>query len=283
MTVSKLKKAIFPVAGLGTRFLPATKSIPKEMLTIVDRPLIQYAVNEAIEAGIDTLIFVTGRSKRAIEDYFDRSPELESELEFKGKMEALEIVKNVIPSNVKCFFVRQSHPLGLGHAVLCASELVGNSPFAVLLPDDLIDGGAKGVLAQMVEVYEKTGKSVLAVEEVSLLQVHNYGVIKPRDNDKYPLQIDGIVEKPKAEEAPSNWSVVGRYILSSDIMDALKTQQPGVSGEIQLTDAISKCVSSGDFLGHPFHGKRFDCGSKRGFLEANIHFGLKDGAMNDIN
>ena len=274
-----LRKAIFPVAGLGSRFLPATKSIPKEMLTVVDRPLIQYAVDEAVEAGIDVLIFVTGRSKRAIADYFDRSPELEAELEAKGKLEALELVRNVIPPHVKCIFVRQSQPLGLGHAVLCGAELVGDEPFAVLLPDDLIDGAPKGALAQMADVHRKTGKAVLAVEEVPLSEVHKYGVIKPAAPDVYPLAIEGIVEKPKAEDAPSNWSVVGRYILTPDVMEALKTQAPGAGGEIQLTDAIARCVPSGQFVGHAFHGKRFDCGSKKGFLEANMHFGLKEGAV----
>lgn len=274
-----LRKAIFPVAGLGTRFLPATKSIPKEMLTVVDRPLIQYAVDEAVEAGIDILIFVTGRSKRAIADYFDRNPELEAELEAKGKIEALEIVRNVIPPHVKCFFVRQSHPKGLGHAVLCAAELIGDDPFAVLLPDDLIDSVPKGALAQMSDIYRRTERAVLAVEEVPLSEVHKYGVIKPKNAGEVPLQIEGIIEKPKAEEAPSNWAVVGRYILTPDVMEALKTQTPGAGGEIQLTDAIARCLPSGNFLGHAFHGKRFDCGNKRGFLEANMHFGLKEGSL----
>jgi UTP--glucose-1-phosphate uridylyltransferase len=268
-----LRKAVFPVAGLGSRFLPATKSIPKEMLTVVDRPLIQYAVDEAVEAGMDVLIFVTGRSKRAIADYFDRSPELEAELEAKGKKEALELVRNVIPPHVKCFYVRQSQPLGLGHAVLCAAELIGDEPFAVLLPDDLIDGAPKGAMAQMADVHRKSGKAVIAVEEVSRSEVHKYGVIKTSTPDVYPLPIEGIVEKPKAEEAPSNWGVVGRYILTPDVMDALKTQTPGAGGEIQLTDAIARCVHTGHFLGHSVFGKRFDCGSKQGFLNANIHFG----------
>jgi UTP--glucose-1-phosphate uridylyltransferase len=271
-----LRKAIFPVAGLGTRFLPATKSIPKEMLTVVDRPMIQYAVDEAVEAGIDVLIFVTGRSKRAIADYFDHSPELEAALEAKGKKEALELVRNVIPPHVKCFYVRQAQPLGLGHAVLCAAELISDEPFAVLLPDDLIDGVPKGAMSQMVDVHRKTGKAVLAVEEVPLSEVHKYGVIKPVDADVYPLTIEDIVEKPKAEEAPSNWSVVGRYILTPDVMEALKSQTAGSGGEIQLTDAIARCVPAGQFVAHPFHGKRFDCGSKKGFLEANIHFGLSE-------
>lgn len=272
-----LRKAIFPVAGLGSRFLPATKSIPKEMLTVVDRPLIQYAVDEAVEAGIDVLIFVTGRSKRAIADYFDHSPELEAELEAKGKKEALELVRNVIPPHVKCFYVRQAQPLGLGHAVLCAAELISDEPFAVLLPDDLIDGVPKGAMSQMVDVHRKTGKAVLAVEEVPLSEVHKYGVIKPADADAYPLNIEDIVEKPTAEEAPSNWSVVGRYILTPDVMESLKSQTAGSGGEIQLTDAIARCVPAGQFVGHPFHGKRFDCGSKKGFLEANMHFGLSEG------
>ena len=270
-----LRKAIFPVAGLGTRFLPATKSIPKEMLTVVDRPIIHYAVEEAIEAGCEVMIFVTGRTKRAIADYFDRSPDLEAELEAKGKIEALEIVRNIIPPHVKCIFVRQSQPLGLGHAVLCAAELISDDePFAVLLPDDLIDGAHKGALAQLADVHRRTGKAVLAVEEVPTSQVHQYGIVKPKDASVTPLELEGIVEKPKAEDAPSNWSVVGRYILTPDVMEALKTQTPGAGGEMQLTDAIARCLPNGQYLGYPFHGKRFDCGNKRGFLEANMHFGL---------
>lgn len=272
-----LRKAIFPVAGLGTRFLPATKSIPKEMLTVVDRPIIHYAVEEAIEAGCEVMIFVTGRTKRAIADYFDRSPDLEAELEAKGKTEALEIVRNIIPPHVKCIFVRQAQPLGLGHAVLCAAELIGtDEPFAVLLPDDLIDGAPKGALAQLAEVHRRTGKAVLAVEEVPTSQVHQYGIVKPKDASASTLELEGIVEKPKPEDAPSNWSVVGRYILTPDVMEALKTQTPGAGGEIQLTDAIARCLPSDKFLGQAFHGKRFDCGNKRGFLEANMHFALKD-------
>lgn len=271
-----LRKAIFPVAGLGSRFLPATKSIPKEMLTIVDRPIIHYAVMEAIEAGCDTLIFVTGRSKRAIADYFDRSPELEAELEAKGKFELLELVRNIIPSHVKCVYVRQSQPLGLGHAVLCADGLIGDDePFAVMLPDDLIDGGKQGVLSQMLAVHRETqGAAVLALEEVPDKDVHKYGIVKPKDDKTRPICIAGIVEKPIAEDAPSNWSVVGRYILTPDVMHALRTQAPGQGGEIQLTDGIASCVGSERFFGHPFTGKRFDCGNKSGFLEANLHYGL---------
>ena len=246
------------------------------MLTVVDRPIIHYSVEEAIEAGCEVMIFVTGRTKRAIADYFDRSPDLEAELEAKGKTEALEIVRSIIPPHVKCIFVRQAQPLGLGHAVLCAAELIGtDEPFAVLLPDDLIDGVPKGALAQLAEVHRRTGKAVLAVEEVPTSQVHQYGIVKPKDASVTPLELEGIVEKPTAKDAPSNWSVVGRYILTPDVMEALKTQTPGAGGEIQLTDAIARCLPSGQFLGHAFHGKRFDCGNKRGFLEANTHFGLK--------
>lgn len=247
------------------------------MLTVVDRPIIHYAVEEAIEAGCEVMIFVTGRTKRAIADYFDRSPDLEAELEAKGKTEALQIVRNIIPPHVKCIFVRQAQPLGLGHAVLCAAELIGaDEPFAVLLPDDLIDGAPKGALAQLAEVHRRTGKAVLAVEEVPTSQVHQYGIVKPKDASVTPLELEGIVEKPKVEDAPSNWSVVGRYILTPDVMEALKTQAPGAGGEIQLTDAIARCLPANKFLGHVFNGKRFDCGNKRGFLGANMHFGLKD-------
>jgi UTP--glucose-1-phosphate uridylyltransferase len=245
------------------------------MLTIVDRPIIHYAVEEAIEAGCETMIFITGHTKQAIMDYFEASPELEAELESKGKTQALSIIRNIIPSNVKCIFIRQHQPLGLGHAVLCAADLIDpDEPFAVLLPDDLIDGVPKGALAQLADVYQRTGKAVIAVEKVPDSQVSQYGIIKPKNPVSIPLEIEGIVEKPSLEQAPSNWSVVGRYILTYDVMQTLKTQSPGAGGEIQLTDAIDSCLSSNPFLGLPFHGKRFDCGSKRGFLEANMHFGL---------
>ena len=262
-----LRKAIFPVAGLGTRFLPATKSIPKEMLTVVDRPIIHYAVEEAIEAGCEVMIFVTGRTKRAIADYFDRSPDLEAELEGKRKIEALEIVRNIIPPHVKCIFVRQSQPLGLGHAVLCAAELISDDePFAVLLPDDLIDGAHKGALAQLADVHRRTGKAVLAVEEVPTSQVHQYGIVKPKDASVTPLELEGIVEKPKAEDAPSNWSVVGRYILTPDVMEALKTQTPGAGGEIQLTDPIALSLPKAPDHDYPSHARRSDGPTRRGFL-----------------
>jgi UTP--glucose-1-phosphate uridylyltransferase len=270
-----LKKAVFPVAGLGTRFLPATKSVPKEMLPIVDRPIIQYAVDEAVEAGCDTLIFVTGRSKRAVEDYFDRNPELEAELEAKGNFEALELVRNIVPSNVKVLFVRQPQALGLGHAVLCAAPMIGpDELFAVLLPDDLIDGYPKGVLSQMLPHAEKRQASMIAVEDVPLADVSKYGMIDVEHEEGLVLRLKGIVEKPTTEQTPSTSAVVGRYILHSSIFETLATQNPGFGGEIQLTDALAKQIDRGLF-GYRFGGKRFDCGSKRGFLTANIHFSLK--------
>ena len=270
-----MRKAIFPVAGLGTRFLPATKSVPKEMLTVVDRPVIDYAVREAIEAGCDTLVFVTGRAKRAIADYFDRNPELENELEAKNKQAALEIVRNIIPSHVNCVYVRQSEPLGLGHAVHCGAPLIHpDEYFAVLLPDDLIDGHQHGCLKQLMDVHTRENCSVVALERVSWDDVHNYGVIQPKYNDRTPIELSGIVEKPKREDAPSNWTVVGRYILSGKIMSLLETTARGTGGEIQLTDGIAELLKTEKIMGVPFSGKRFDCGNKKGFLEANMHFGL---------
>ncbi len=272
----KLKKAVFPVAGLGTRFLPATKTIPKEMLPIVDRPIIQYAVDEAVEAGCDTLIFVTGRSKRAVEDYFDRSPELEAELEAKGKTEALEAIRNIIPSYVKVLFVRQPQALGLGHAVLCAAPMIGpDELFAVLLPDDLIDGYPKGVLSQMLQSAYDTQASVIAVEEVPRIDVSKYGVVDPISEEGHLMKLRGIVEKPSVELAPSTSAVVGRYILHPSVLKTLETQAPGAGGEIQLTDALGAQIDQPGLYAYRFGGKRFDCGSKRGFLTANIHFGLK--------
>ena len=271
-----LRKAVFPVAGLGTRFLPATKTIPKEMLPIVDRPIIQYAVDEAVEAGCDTLIFVTGRSKRAVEDYFDRSPELEAELEAKGKTEALEAVRNILPPHVKVVFVRQPQPLGLGHAVLCAAPLIGEDEFfAVMLPDDLIDGHPCGVLKQMLTVATDLNASVVAVEQVPREDVDKYGIVDPASEDGPLMKLKGIVEKPTADEAPSTSAVVGRYILHASVLRTLDKQAPGKGGEIQLTDALVKQIENPGLYGYRFGGKRFDCGSKRGFLVANIHFGLR--------
>jgi UTP--glucose-1-phosphate uridylyltransferase len=276
----RLKKAVFPVAGFGTRFLPATKSIPKEMLPIVDRPIIQYAVDEAVEAGCDTLIFVTGRSKRAVEDYFDRNPELEAELEAKGKKAELEILRNIVPPHVKVLFVRQASPLGLGHAVLCAAPMIGDDEtFAVLLPDDLIDGYPEGVLKQMLPTAIETGGSVVAIEQVAKEDVSKYGIVDMELTGSVSSgpssRIRRIVEKPSIEEAPSTNAVVGRYILHASVLRTLETQEAGAGGEIQLTDALVKQIDAPGLFGHRFSGKRFDCGSKRGFLVANIHFGLR--------
>jgi UTP--glucose-1-phosphate uridylyltransferase len=273
----QLKKAVFPVAGMGTRFLPATKSIPKEMLPIVDRPIIQYAVDEAIEAGCDTLIFVTGRSKRAVEDYFDRNPELEAELEAKGKTEALELVRNIIPPHVKVLFVRQHAPLGLGHAVLCAAPMIGpDEHFAVLLPDDLIDGHPEGVLSQMLPFAASTGGSVVAVEQVPRTDVSKYGIIAPVEEQGARMRVSAIVEKPSIEEAPSTYAVVGRYILHPGIMKTLVDLPPGAGGEIQLTDAIASLITEMPVHGYRFAGRRFDCGSKLGFVEATVAMALND-------
>ena len=271
-----IQKAIFPVAGMGTRFLPATKAIPKEMLTVVDRPIIDYAVREAVEAGCETLIFVTGRTKNAIADYFDRNPDLENELEAKQKIEALEIVRNIIPSHVQCIYVRQSEALGLGHAVHCAAPLITpDEHFAVLLPDDLIDGYPVGALKQLIQAHEREQCSVLALEQVAWSEVDKYGVIKPASAETMPIQTESIVEKPSRDVAPSNWSVVGRYVLSGKIMGLLKDVQRGTGGEIQLTDGISQLLETERMVGVPLSGKRFDCGNKIGFLEANLHFGLR--------
>lgn len=273
----KLRKAVFPVAGLGTRFLPATKSIPKEMLPIVDRPIIQYAVDEAIEAGCDTLIFVTGRSKRAVEDYFDRAPELEAELEAKGKTEALELVRNIIPPHVKVLFVRQPQPLGLGHAVLCARPVIGDDPFAVLLADDLMDtdAGTTPVLAQMTELYAQEGSSLLAVQEVPREDTRQYGIVSVTPYKERLERVHGIVEKPKPEDAPSTLAVVGRYVLSNRIFEFLENLGQGAGGEIQLTDGIAQLMDAERVLAYRYEGRRFDCGSKLGYLQATVEIGKK--------
>lgn len=272
----KLRKAVFPVAGLGTRFLPASKTIPKEMLPIVDRPIIQYAVDEAIQAGCDTLIFVTGRSKRAVEDYFDRNPELEAELLEKGKLEALHAIQNILPAHVNVIFVRQAQALGLGHAVLCAAPLIGRDElFAVLLPDDLIDGYPTGVLSQMLPFALDKQASVIAVEQVAPADVSKYGIVDSEIEQGLLGKLRGIVEKPSVESAPSASAVVGRYILHPSVMDTLANTSAGSGGEIQLTDALSQQIESTGLYAYRFGGIRFDCGSKRGFLTANIHFGLR--------
>lgn len=270
----KITKAVFPVAGMGTRFLPATKASPKEMLPIVDKPLIQYAVEEAINAGITELIFITGRNKRSIEDHFDKAYELETELELKHKTKLLEIVQNILPANVNCIYIRQAEALGLGHAVLTASSVVGNEPFAVILADELIDANP-GALAQMMKVYQETNSSVLGVNEVPHEDVASYGIVKLFDQPLKHKKIERMVEKPKPEEAPSNLAAIGRYILTPRIFTELRKTQRGVGGEIQLTDAISEVLNYEAIFAHVIEGTRYDCGSKLGYLEATIGFGLK--------
>lgn len=281
MSMKKIKKAVFPVAGLGTRFLPATKASPKEMLPVVDKPLIQYAVEEAVEAGMDQMIFITGRSKRAIADHFDKAFELEHELEAKGKEELLRIVRSIVPDHVSCIYLRQAEALGLGHAVLCALPVVGNEPFAVILADDLIDGGSQSCLSQMVEVYEYQGRSVLGVERVPQEETNKYGVVKASQLEDRVYKVETIVEKPSPEKAPSNLAVVGRYILTPRIFEKLQSTQKGAGGEIQLTDAIAALLKEEQVLAYEFHGKRYDCGSKIGYLEATVEYALKHEELRD--
>jgi UTP--glucose-1-phosphate uridylyltransferase len=271
-----LTKAVFPVAGMGTRFLPATKASPKEMLTVVDKPLIQYAVEEAYEAGIREMIFVTGRSKRAIEDHFDMAYELETELEAAGKQALLDIVRGVQPDDMQCVYVRQARALGLGHAVLCAEHLVGDEPFAVLLADDLMRGkpGGPGVLKQMAEVFARTQSSVLAVQDVPLEHVHRYGVVAGTDLGHGLVDIQQMVEKPKADVAPSRTTVAGRYILTPAVFKRIRAGGRGVQGEIQLTDGIAGLLATEKVLAYAYEGKRYDCGSKVGFLQASVELAL---------
>lgn len=271
----KITKAIFPVAGLGTRFLPATKANPKEMMSIVDKPLIQYAVEEAVAAGITELIFVTSSSKRAIEDHFDSNFELESNLLERGKFELLDIVRGILPDGVSCAYIRQKSPQGLGHAVWCAKQFVGDEPFAVLLADDLIDGGNQSCLQQMVEIFQQSQSSIVAVEHIEYSQTKKYGIVDV-DTHQMPIAaIRGIVEKPHPEQAPSNFGVVGRYILTPQIFNLLENLSSGSGGEIQLTDAIAKLLQQEDVYALQFKGKRYDCGSKLGYLEATIAYALK--------
>ncbi len=272
--MSKVLKAVFPVAGLGTRFLPATKASPKEMLPIVDKPLIQYAAEEAERAGVDQLVFITGRNKRSIEDHFDRACELESLLESAGKVKLLDIVRNVLPGRVNCVYVRQPEALGLGHAVLCAKPVVGNEPFFVLLADDLIRGDRNGVCAQMAEVYARFGCSVLAVQEVPREETKQYGIVKVESGAQGELRVVSMVEKPAPEDAPSNLAVVGRYLLTPRIFEKLEHTRAGAGGEIQLTDGIADLLADEPVIAYPFEGKRFDCGSKLGYLEATVEYGL---------
>ena len=270
-----VKKAVFPVAGLGTRFLPATKANPKEMLPIVDKPLIQYAAEEAIAAGVNELIFVTSSSKRAIEDHFDKNYELENELKLKEKNDLLDIVRSVVPEGVSCVYVRQPEALGLGHAVLCARPVVGNEPFAVILADDLIDGGDKPCLAQMSELFSYYKSSLLGVEEVEPDQTNKYGIVDSSKLEDGISRVNGIVEKPSPEQAPSTLAVVGRYILTPAVFDILENQERGAGGEIQLTDALARLLDREQILAYEFRGKRYDCGSKLGYLQATVEYALK--------
>ncbi|GGE56580.1 MAG TPA: UTP--glucose-1-phosphate uridylyltransferase GalU [Paenalcaligenes hominis] len=269
-----IRKAVFPVAGLGTRFLPATKAMPKEMLPIVDKPLIQYAVEEAIAAGVTELIFVTGRNKRAIEDHFDRMPELEAELAAKQKHALLDIVRNVLPPHISCIYTRQATPKGLGHAVLCAAPIVGNEPFLVLLADDLIDA-EPCVSLQMVEAAHQNNGSVIAVQQVALEHTDKYGIVSGQAVNGQTMRLNGIVEKPAPEVAPSRSAVVGRYVLEPEIFEHLRQTTPGVGGEIQLTDAIASLLKEQPVFGFNYNGTRYDCGSKEGFFQATVEFGRK--------
>jgi len=271
---NKIKIAVFPVAGMGTRFLPATKASPKEMLPIVDKPLIQYAAEEAVEAGIETLIFVTGRNKISIQNHFDVAYEIEAELEKKNKKIELELVKNIVPKNISCIYIRQHQALGLGHAVLCAKPAVGNNPFAVILADDMILSSNKGCLKQMAERYKELNSSIIAVEKVSKELLHKYGIIEGVKSNKTDWDLTNIIEKPDTNEAPSSMGVVGRYILKPSIFDILSNTAKGAGEEIQLTDAIAAQLKNEKVYAYEFNGKRFDCGNKLGFLKATIEYGL---------
>jgi UTP--glucose-1-phosphate uridylyltransferase len=275
--VTQINKAVFPVAGLGTRFLPATKAQPKEMLPIVDKPLIQYAVEEAYDAGVRHMIFVTGRNKRAIEDHFDTAYELESELEANGKQELLAVVRGLLPEDMNCSFVRQPRSLGLGHAVLCAQPLVGDEAFAVLLADDLMSGepGGPGVLAQMAQEFERVQTSLLAVQEVPREHVKRYGIVAGQNSGERLIRVEQMVEKPSPESAPSRMGVAGRYILTPAVFDKIRNQPRGTGGEIQLTDGIAALIATEGVHAYRYAGKRYDCGSKEGFLEATVEFALR--------
>lgn len=275
--MKKVRKAVFPVAGLGSRFLPATKAQPKEMLPVVDKPLIQYAVEEAVAAGITDMVFITGRNKRAIEDHFDTAYELESELEASGKTALLDLVRNAIPKNINCIYIRQSAPLGLGHAVLCARPVIGDDPFAVLLADDLmdVDAGQTPVLAQMTELYGREEASLLAVQQVPRTETRQYGIVSATPYKPELARVDSIIEKPEPDVAPSTLAVVGRYVLSNRIFDCLEGIGKGAGGEIQLTDGIAALMQHEQVLAYQYAGRRFDCGSKLGYLQATVAMGLK--------
>ncbi len=270
--LARVRKAVFPVAGLGTRFLPATKASPKEMLPVVDKPLIQYAVEEAARAGITDMVFITGRSKRAIEDHFDKAYELEAELEAKNKTALLDAVRSVAPASINCIYIRQPEALGLGHAVLCARPVIGDEPFAILLADDLMDAGEDGmpVMQQMVNVFAERGTSVIAVEEVPRQDTSKYGIVATAPVAERLEQVTKIVEKPSPDQAPSTLAVVGRYLLTPRIFDLIATQAPGAGGEIQLTDGIARLMAEEQVMAYRFLGRRFDCGSKLGYLQASV-------------
>lgn len=275
-----VRKAVFPVAGMGTRFLPATKASPKEMLPVVDKPLIQYAAEEAVAAGCDELIFITGRTKRSIADHFDKAYELESELEKKNKQRLLDMVRGIIPAHVTTVYTRQNEALGLGHAVLCAKKLVGDEPFAVILADDMVQtSGQPSCLEQMVALHNQEKCSVIAVESVPKELTDKYGVISGGKQKAGATVLDGIVEKPEPEDAPSNQAVIGRYILTPKIFELLEATEKGAGGEIQLTDAIAQLLKFETVLGYEFEGKRFDCGDKLGYLKATVEYGLQHGEL----
>ncbi|THB70636.1 MAG: UTP--glucose-1-phosphate uridylyltransferase [Gammaproteobacteria bacterium] len=273
--VKKIRKAVFPVAGLGTRFLPATKANPKEMLPVVDKPLIQYAAEEAAQAGIDVLVFIIGRNKRAISDHFDKAYELEAELEKSGKDEMLKQAQEILPNGVTCVYMRQAEALGLGHAVGCAESVIGDEPFAVILADDLVDNGSNGCMKQMVEQYEKLQASILGVQRVPQEHTKRYGIVGSEPYAERVEKVNTIVEKPDPAQAPSNLGVVGRYILSGKIFDEIKKTKPGAGGEIQLTDAIATLMAYEDVYAYEFEGIRYDCGNKLGYLQATVDLGLK--------
>jgi UTP--glucose-1-phosphate uridylyltransferase len=278
---ARVRKAVFPVAGLGTRFLPATKAMPKEMLTVVDRPLIQHVVDEAREAGIEHFIFVTGRNKSIIEDHFDRQPELEETLAARGKTAELEGLAKALPEAGCASFVRQQEPLGLGHAVWCARDIVGNEPFAVILPDVLVQTPGKGCLAQMLDIYAKRGGNIVAVEPVPDDQVKNYGVVAVGEADGNVFPITGMVEKPAPGTEPSNLTILGRYILQPEIFDFLSAQEKGTGGEIQVTDSMLALLEKQPFYAVEYEGRAFDCGSKPGFLAANVAYALERPELRD--
>lgn len=282
MKAATIRKAVFPVAGLGTRFLPATKASPKEMLPVVDKPLIQYAVEEAVAAGAEVLVFVTSRTKRAISDHFDRAYELETEMALRGKQAQLQLVQDIVPSRVTCVYIRQVEALGLGHAVLCAEPVIGNEPFYVVLADDLIDGrDGRSALQQMRDVYARHSGSVIGVEQVARAETPRYGIITPEILEPRLYRIRGIVEKPKPAQAPSTLGVVGRYLLTPGIFECLKRTGKGAGGEIQLTDAIQALLAAEPAYACEFEGVRYDCGSKLGYLQATVEYGLKHTELGD--